>query len=67
MHIRPPAIDHGIISFIWALFFGAFIWIGGQAVGYGGAVTFIVGCVAGFLIFLFVRIYGEEQPRPPQS
>ena len=30
-----------------------------------GAVSFIVGCVAGFLIFLFVRVYGEDEPRRP--
>jgi len=34
MHIpRPPAFDHGVISFAWALFFGLFVWIGGAAVG----------------------------------
>ena len=65
MHLRPPAIAHGVTSFLWALFFGLFIWIGGQAVGYGGGVCFIAGCVAGFLIFLFVRIYGEDEPRTP--
>ena len=62
MHLRLPAIDHGIISFAWALFFGLFIWIGGSAVGFGSAVTFVVGCVAGFLIFVFVRVYGEDEP-----
>jgi hypothetical protein len=65
LHLRPPSIAHGITSFLWALFFGLFIWIGGQAVGIGGAVTFIAGCVSGFLIFLFVRVYGEDEPRPP--
>ena len=29
------------------------------------AVTFIAGCVGGFLIFLFVRVYGEDEPRRP--
>jgi hypothetical protein len=65
MHLRPPSIAPGITSFLWALFFGLFIWIGGQAVGFGGAVTFIVGCVSAFLIFLFVRVYGEDEPRRP--
>jgi hypothetical protein len=65
VHLRPPAFDHGVMSFLWALFFGLFIWIGGAAVGYGSAVSFIVGCVAGFLIFLFVRVYGEDEPRRP--
>ncbi len=52
MHLRSPAFDHGVISFLWALFFGLFIWIGGSAVGYGSAVTFITGAVVGFLTFL---------------
>jgi hypothetical protein len=65
MHLRPPAIDHGVTSFLWALFFGLFIWIGGLAVGFGGAVTFIAGCVGAFLIFLLVRVYGEDEPRRP--
>jgi len=65
VHLRLPAFDRGITSFLWALFFGLFIWIGGSAVGYGGGMSFIVGCVAGFLIFLFVRVYGEDEPRRP--
>ena len=65
MHLRPPSIAHGVISFAWAVFFGLFVWIGGAAVGYSSAVTFIAGCVLGFLIFLFVRVYGEEEPRRP--
>ena len=52
MHLRAPAFDHGVISFLWALFFGFLIWIGGAAVGFSSTITFIVGCVAGFLIFL---------------
>ena len=65
MHLRPPAIDHGITSFLWAFFFGLLIWIGGSAVGYDSAITFIVGCVAAFLIFVYIRIYGEDEPRRP--
>ena len=65
MHLRPPSIAHGIVSFLWAVFLGLFIWIGGMAVGINGAMSFIVGCVAGFLIFLFVRVYGEDDPSRP--
>ena len=65
MHLRPPAIDHGVISLIWAIFFGLFIWLGGAFVGYSSPVCFIAGCVAGFLIFVFVRAYGEDEPRRP--
>jgi hypothetical protein len=60
VHFRFPSIDHGITSFLWALFFGVFIWIGGRAVGYPSGTMFIAGAVAGFLIFLLVRVYGED-------
>ena len=65
LHLRPPAIDHGVTSFLWALFFGLLIWIGGASVGFSSAVTFIAGCILGFLIFVFVRVYGEDEPRLP--
>jgi hypothetical protein len=65
MHFRPPAIAHGIVSFLWAVFLGGFIWIGGIAVGVSSGFAFILGAVAGFLIFLFVRVYGEDEPRLP--
>jgi hypothetical protein len=65
MHLRPPAIDHGITSFLWGLGLGVFIWIGGKSVGISGTISFILGAVAGFLIFLFVRVYGEDDPRRP--
>ena len=63
MHLRAPAFDHGVISFLWALLFGLLIWIGGAAVGFSSSITFITGCVAGFLIFLYVRVYGAGGPR----
>ena len=65
MHLRPPSIAHGVVSFLWAAFFFLFIWIGGTALGYGQAMCFIVGAVAGFLIFVFVRVYGEDDPSRP--
>ncbi len=64
-HLRLPAFDHGVTSFLWALFFGLFIWIGGSAVGFGSAISLIVGCVSAFLIFLYVRVYGEDEPSRP--
>jgi hypothetical protein len=65
MHLRAPSIAHGVTSFLWALFFGLYIWLGGLAVGYGGGVSFIAACVGGFLIFLLIRVYGEDEPRRP--
>lgn len=64
MHIpRPPSFDHGVISFVWALFFGLFIFFGLKAVGVSAATAFVVAVVSAGAIFLFVRIYGEEEPR----
>jgi hypothetical protein len=65
MHLRPPSIAHGVVSFIWAVVFFVLIWIGGTALGFGEAMSFIVGAVAGFLIFVFVRVYGEDEPGRP--
>jgi hypothetical protein len=60
-----PSISQGVQAFLWAVFFFLFIWLGGVLVGYSTATCFIVAAVAGFLIFLFVRIYGEEEPQLP--
>jgi hypothetical protein len=62
-HLRPPSIAHGVVSFIWGLVFGLFVWLGLLAVGVSGATAFIVGAVVGAGTFLYVRIYGVEQPR----
>jgi hypothetical protein len=63
--VRLPAFSHGVSSFLWALVFGVFIWIGGVAVGFSGALSFVVACVAACGIFLYVRVYGEDEPRRP--
>ena len=65
MHVRPPALDHGLISFLWGLGLGLYIWLGSMAVGVSKATAVIVAAVAGGAIFLFVRIYGEDEPRRP--
>ena len=65
MHLRAPSFAPGVTAFLWALFFGLFIWIGGRAVGFPSGTTFIAGAVAGFLIFLLIRAYGEDEPRRP--
>ena len=37
----------------------------GAAVGFSGATTFEIGLVAAAGIFLYVRIYGEDDPNRP--
>ena len=63
--MRLPAFSHGVTSFLWAVGFGVFIWLGMQAVGFSGALSFVVGCVAAAGIFLYVRVYGEDEPKRP--
>lgn len=63
MHLRPPSIDHGVTSFLWGLSLGLILWIGMLAVGVANATAFILAAVAAFLIFLFVRLYGEDELR----
>ncbi len=60
---RPPAFSHGVVSFAWAFGLGVYLWLGMLAVGITKGTAFILSAVAGFLIFLFVRVYGEETPR----
>jgi hypothetical protein len=64
MHLRPPSIDHGVISFVWAFGLGLYLWLGMLAIGVSGATAFVLAAVAACAIFLFVRIYGEEDVRP---
>ncbi len=63
MHLRPPSVDHGIVSFLWALGLGVFLWLGMLAVGVSRPTAFILAAVAAFLIFLYVRLQGEDAPR----
>jgi hypothetical protein len=60
---RFPAFSHGVVSFLWAVVFALFIWVGGIAAGVSGATSFVFGVVAGAGIFLYVRVYGEDDPR----
>jgi hypothetical protein len=67
MHLRPPSIDHGVQSFLWAVLFFLFLWFGMLAVGVSRATSFILALVLGALIFLFVRTFGEEELGRPRA
>jgi hypothetical protein len=66
MHLRPPSIDRGVISFLWAFGLGLFLWLGMMSVGVSAGTAFIISVVAGGAIFLYVRIYGEPE-RPGRA
>jgi hypothetical protein len=59
---RPPSIAHGVVSFLWAFGLGLYLWLGMLAVGISKGTAFILAAVAGWAIFLFVRVFGEEAP-----
>ncbi len=63
MQLRPPSIDHGIISALWGIGLGLYLFLGMLAVGVETATALIVSALAGAAIFFFVRLRGEEQLR----
>ena len=63
MHLRPPSIDHGVISFVWAFVLGVLLWLFLLAVGVSQATSVILAALAAGGIFVYVRLYGEDDPR----
>jgi hypothetical protein len=68
MHLRPPSVDKGVQAFLWAFFFFLYLWLGMLAVDVSGATAFIFASIVAGAIFLYIRIYGEDESsrrRPP--
>jgi hypothetical protein len=63
MHLRPPSFDHGLVSALWAIGLGLFILLGSLGVGLDKGTAFIVAPIAAAAIYLYVRVYGEEDLR----
>jgi heme O synthase-like polyprenyltransferase len=63
VHLRPPSIDHGILSFVWAFVIGLLLWLFMLGIGISKATSFIVAVLVAFGVFLYVRLYGEDEPR----
>lgn len=63
VHLRAPSVDKGVSSFLWALFFFLYLWLGSLAIGVSRGPGFIFSALAGLGIFFFVRILGEDRPR----
>lgn len=62
MHLRAPSVDKGVQAGLWGLGLGVLIWLGLLAIGVGGGTALIMSALAGGAIFLYVRIYGEDEP-----
>ena len=63
MHLKPPSVDPGVTSFIWAVVLALLLWLFLLAVGMSKPTAFIVSVVAGCAIFFYVRVRGEDEPR----
>jgi hypothetical protein len=62
VHLRPPSIDPGITSFIWAVVLGLFIWLGLLSIGVSQGTALIIALLSFGAIFLFVRLRGSGLP-----
>lgn len=64
MHLRAQSVDRGVQSFVWALVFFLYMFLGGLAIGVDGAPALVLSLVAAFFIFLFVRTRGVDDTQP---
>jgi hypothetical protein len=64
---RPPSVDHGVVSFIWAVLLGAYIYYGSLAVGVKSGTAFIFAALGACAIFILVRVFGEDTPPRRQA
>ena len=62
MHLRMPSIDRGVQSFIWAVVIFFFLYFGMVAIAVTKGTAFVIALVSGFLVFLFVRTRGGDDP-----
>jgi hypothetical protein len=63
VHLRMPSIDRGVQSFIWAVVFFLFLYLGMVAIAVTKGTALVVSLVAAFVIFLLVRTRGDDDPR----
>ena len=63
VHLRPPSIDQGVQAGLWGIGLAVVIWLGLLSFGVEGATAFIMAALAGMAIFLYVRLFGQEEPR----
>jgi hypothetical protein len=60
MHLRPPSIDRGVTSFLWAFGLALFIWLGLVGIGVHQGTALVFALLSFGAIFLYVRIQGGD-------
>ena len=60
MHLRPPSIDPGVTSFIWAFLLALFVWGGLLAIGISQGTAFIIALLSFGAMFLLIRNQGGD-------
>jgi hypothetical protein len=60
VHLRLPAIDPGVKAFLWALALSLYGWLFMLGVGVSQGTALILALVGFGVIFLIVRVYGEN-------
>ncbi len=61
MHLRMPSFDPGTTAGLWAVALALYVFLGLLAIGVNIGTAAVVGLVAMGLIFLYVRLYGEDE------
>ena len=56
-----PSFDKGTTAGLWAVGLALYVFVGLLAIGIGAGVAAIVALVSLGAIFLYVRIYGEDE------
>ena len=67
MHLRAPSIAPGVKAFVWAIVFALYIWLFLRGIRVSQPTSLILAAVFGALIFLFVRVFGEDEPAGAQA
>jgi hypothetical protein len=62
VHLRPPSIDPGVTSFIWAFLLALFVWGGLLSIGVSQGTALVLALLSFGGIFLFVRLRGGDVP-----
>ena len=63
MHLRMPSFDPGTTAGLWAVGLALYVFLGALAIGVNIGTAAVVGLVSMGLIFLYVRLYGQDALR----